>query len=435
MLPKIRALLRGSSGKVVIIMLGSGVGQLLVLAVTPLLTRLYTPAQFGLFTVFVAVVSVTGTFALFRFDAAIPLPGSDRVAAALAWLAIVLAVIVSLVILAVGPWLGEPIGRMVGSDGLGAVWWLVAVATVIIAFDQVFLTWMVREKRYKALALRNALQGAGQAGGQALLGVTALQSVGLLIGWILGRVAAIGGLFSAGGLLRQGRPRFSDLREAASRYRRFPLVSSWSALINVLGQQAPFLVVSAYYGAITIGLLGLTIRIIAAPATLIGQAVGRVFQGEASSAVRDNERTLARIVTRNATTLFWLGLPICVLLAAAGPWIFELIFPPDWAEAGTYARWLAVGYLAQLVVSPVSQTLLILEQQGYQLAWDVSRLIITVGGPLIAAMLGAPAIVAVAVLSGAFVVCYAVLYVACVRAARHYDNAGAGANPAGGLAG
>lgn len=427
-----RRLLRGSSGSVIVIMLGSGAGQLLVLAASPILSRLYTPAQFGLFTALVLITSVTGTFALFRFDAAIPLPTSDRVAASVAWLALGLATVVSLVILAVGAWIGGPISRLVGTPGLGSVWWLVALATFMVAVDQVFLTWMVREKRYKALALRNALQGAGQAGGQVALGVSAaLRPTGLLVGWIIGRVAAIGGLFSAGGLLRQGRPTVAGLTHAAKRYRRFPLVSSWSALINSLGQQVPLLVIGAYYGSITLGLVGFTVRIIAAPAALIGQAVGRVFQGEASAAIRDRRRTLRRIVVTNARTLFWLGLPICAVLAAFGPWLFTVVFGAEWAEAGTYARYLAVGYLAQLAVSPISQTLLILERQGYQLAWDVSRLIATVGGPVIAAAAGASATVAIMVLSAAFVVCYGVLYLACVRAARQYDGAPGGTRLAG----
>ncbi len=412
----------GTPGGVMAILLGSGIGQLLVLAVSPILTRLYTPEQFGVLTVFVSVTSVLGTFVLFRFDAAIPLPASDRVAAAVAWLGLGLATCLSVLTGLLGVWVAVPLARLVGTPALAGVWWLVAGATFMVAVDQVLLTWMVREKRYRALGLRNGLQGAGQAAGQVGLGWTGWNPVGLLVGWIAGRIAAVGGLFSSGGLLRQGIPTRDGLVQAAVRYRRFPLVSSWSALINALGQQAPFLVISAYYGSVTIGLLGLTIRVIAAPASMVGQAVGRVFQGEASEAVRLGDRPLRPIVTANTRILLAIGAPVCVILAAFGPWLFHVVFGAAWEEAGQYARLLSVGYLAQLAVSPISLTLLILERQGTQLAWDALRLVLTVGGPLAAALLGGSAIVAVGVLSAMFVLCYGTLFLVCWQAASRHDR-------------
>jgi O-antigen/teichoic acid export membrane protein len=419
---RLRRLRFGSTASVLWILVGSGFGQLIALAVSPVLTRLYTPAQFGLLTVFISVTSVLGTFVVFRFDAAIPLPRSDRVAAAVAWLGLGLTVVLSLAIGLLGPVLAGPVSRLVGSPDLAGVWWLVAAATFMIAVDSVLLTWMVREKRYRALALRNVLQGVGQAGGQVGLGWTAAGPVGLLIGWIIGRIAAVGGLFSRGGLFRQGVPRRATMRLAASRYRRFPLIASWSALLNSLGQQAPFLVISAYYGSVTIGLLGLTVRVMAAPVTLIGQAVARVFQGEASAAVRERSRPLRPIVRSNATVLLAIAAPLAVLVLILGPWLFAVVFGRGWQQAGEFARILALGYVAQLAVSPISQTLLILEKQGTQLAWDALRMIVTVGGPLVAAIAGATPTQAILVLAAGYVVCYSTLFVTCYRAAGRHDE-------------
>lgn len=403
-------------------MLGSGIGQAVVLAVSPILTRVYTPEQFGVWTIFVSLSSVFGTLVLFRLDAAIPLPKSDRAAASLAWLALSVSTVVSLVIGLLGPLVAAPLASLLNVPGLADVWWLVVAATFMIAVDQVLLTWMVREKRYRAVAVRNALQGIGQGVGQVALAWTPLKSVGLLVGWIIGRIAAIGGLFSSGGLLRQGRPTRSEMWDAAVRYRRFPLISSWSALINSLGQYVPGLVIGAYYGSEVLGLYGLTIRVIGAPIALIGQAVGRVFLGEASAAIRDRDRSMRAIVLSNARALTLIGLPICLVIVIAGPWAFGLIFGAEWVEAGQYARILALGYLAQMVVSPISVTLLILERQGMQLGWDILRLAIATAAPALAAVLGAPAIVGIAAMSAAYAVCYGVLLIVCVRAAGEHDR-------------
>lgn len=422
-LARIRRLIAGASGgNVIVILIGSLIGQGVAFAVSPILTRLYTTADFGLMTVFVSVISILGTGVLFRLDAAIPLPKADRVAAGIAWWALGLTTVGSAVIWLLQPVVAAPLGRLFASPGLADVWWLVAVGTFMVGVDQVLLTWMVREKRYRALGLRNGLQGVGQSAAQLALGPTVLRSTGLLIGQVIGRIAAVGGLFSSGGLLRQQRPDRRLMRESISRYRRFPLVSSWSALINVLGQQAPFLVISAYYGNVVVGLLGLTIRVMVAPASLLGQAVGRVFQGEASAAIRDRDRPLRPIVIANVRVLAALGAPVAIVIMVFGPAIFRFVFGGEWTEAGRYAQILALGFLAQLAVSPVSQTLLVLERQGTQLAWDTARLVLAMGAPMLVAILGAGPAAAMVALSAAYVVAYAALFWVCLRASREYDD-------------
>jgi O-antigen/teichoic acid export membrane protein len=408
---------------VLTILLGTGIGQLVVLAVSPVLTRLYTPDEYGVFTVFVAVVSVLGTFTLFRLDAAIPLPRSDRLAASVAWVGIAACTLMSLLIGLLAPVLGPAVADLVNSPALATVWWWVAAATFMVAIDQVLLTWMVREKRYPALGLRNALQGIGQAAGQVGLAWTPIRSVGLLVGWIIGRIAAVGGLFSRGGLLRQGVPRARTMRAAVVRYRRFPLIASWSSLLNSLGQQAPLLVISAYYGSVTIGLLGLTVKVMAAPVVLLGQAVARVFQGEASEAIRDRHRPLRPILMSNVKVLAAISVVMAIVVMVGGPWLFGVIYGAEWEPSGQFARLLAVGYAAQLTVSPVSQILLILERQTRQFLWDATRLVITVGAPLAAAAAGASATVAVTVLSACWVVTYGALLWVCLGAATSHDRA------------
>lgn len=425
-------LLSGSSGGVVWMVLGSGVGQVIALAVLPILSRVYTDEQFGLLTGFIAITSITGTFVVFRLEAAIPLPKSDRTAAAVAWLGIGIGAAGSLTIGLIGPVVAVPFAEMFRLPDLAPVWWWVAAATFAVVLDKVLLTWMVREKRYKALAARNFLQGVGQAGFQVGFGYAPFKSVGLLIGWILGRVVALGGLFSGGGLFAQGVPRPRDLADAWRRYRRFPLVASWAALLNVLGQQAPFLLLGAYYGQATLGLIGMTTRVLTAPVTLIGQAVSRVFQGEGSEAIRLGTKPLRPILRANVKALSAISLPIALILTVVSPPLFSFVLGSQWREAGVYAQILAFGYAAQLIVSPISQTLLILEKQGAQLAWDASRMVVTVGGPLLAAILGASPTVAVATLSAGFVVCYGALWWTCHRIAGRYDRSLPG--PAAGAA-
>ena len=94
------------------------------------------------------------------------------------------------------------------------------------------------------------------------------------------------------------------------------------------------LLISAFYGDARAGLLGLTVRVVAAPSMIIGQAVAQVFTGESSAAIREPKGTLAPMLRYTVGRLLMVGaLPTAVLVLAA-PWLFGLIFGPDVDRGG-----------------------------------------------------------------------------------------------------
>lgn len=395
---------------------GGAVGQLVTLLLAPVLTRLYTPADFGVLAVFTSIISILGVLTTLRLEVAVVLPESEEEAAAVAWLAGTCAIVVALVIGAAGPLVAAPLGALLDAPALPGLWWLVALTSLLVGAFQLLSAWITREQRYSALGLRNFSLGTATVGGQLGLGLLGAGSIGLLLGQAAGYLAAVCGLGSARRALR--RPARGAVLAALRRYRRFPLVASWSAVLNSAGQQAPILVVSAMYGQFVVGLLGLTVRVLAAPVVLVGRAVAQVFLGEASAASRTRTGDMARQLRNTVLALVAIGALPALVLALFAPALFGVLFGAQWVEAGHYAQLLSLGYLAQFAVSPVSQTLLLLERQALQLTWDSSRLVLTCGAPLACAVLGAPADVAVAALSAAFVVSYTALFLTCWRLAR-----------------
>lgn len=414
---------RRRPGRVLTVLLGSAGGQGLVILSTPVLTRFYDPNAFGLLSVFSAISAVLATGMVMRLDSAITLPRSARGAAAVAHLAAVLAASLTILAGVFGTLVGAPVARFFNTPALAHYWWLLAVATLLLAFDQLMLGWLTRNQRYSSIARRNFSVGLGQVVVQLALGALHFGSTGLLLGMVAGRLCGLGGLLSKGGLLRQGAPQPRLMRAATGTYRRFIYVGVWSALINSIGSQVPLLVIGAAYGQHVVGLTGLTFRILAAPAALIGLAVAWVFKAEVSEVVRKPGASGVRdLIVKNSRTLLLLGTPVAIIIIIFGPPGFRLAFGPEWTVAGEYARYLAVGYLFQLVVSPVSNTLVLLNKQGAQLAWDAGRMALTVGTPAVCAIARFGPAVAVMVLSVSYVVSYGLLYVLCLRVARDFDQ-------------
>ena len=410
--PRLPTAMRGIAS----IVTGSIAGQGLVILSYPLLTRLYSPAELGLLTVFTSVVSMVGVISAACLEPAIPIPPDDGDAADVAWAALAAVAGMTILTAVVGFLVAEPLAELLGVPSLAQYWWLVAATVFVLGAYMVLSEWMVRDRTYGALGRRNLFQGLGQVATQVGLGLAGVRPLGLLLGLGVGRALAMGGLVSRGGLLRQRRPTLAGLRAAVRRFRRFPLLAAPSALVNSAGLEMPLLLVSALYGDVRAGLLGLTIRVFSGPTAIIGQAVSQVYTGETGAALRSPTGKLGRLLRGAVRRLLLLGAGPALLLVVAGPWMFGLIFGPTWTEAGEYARFLAVAYLAQFAVTPVSSTLFLLERQGQELVWGCLRLLLTAGGVAACGLLGEPVQIAIVVLAVGHVVSYAVLYGLCLRA-------------------
>lgn len=401
---------------------GSVAGQAVVILTYPLLTRIYDPVQFGLLTVFTSTVTLLAVLSTAALDGAIPLPVDDRDAAAVAWAGLAFAAATSLVTALVGWVAAGPVAALLGAPQLAAYWWLAALTVLAMGAYEVLTDWMVRSRSYGALGRRNTFQGVGQVATQVVFGIAGVRPLGLLLGLGAGRLAALGGLFSRGGLLHQPRPTFAALRAAVSRFRRFPLLALPSTFVNRAGLEVPLLVISAVYGDARVGLLGLTMRVVAGPLATVGQAAYQVFAGESSADVRSARGTLGAGIRSSVRRLLLVGLVPAAALIGFGPGLFGLVFGQEWAEAGTFARVLALAYLAQFAIVPVSATLFLLERQGQELIWAAVRLLLTTVGPAACGLAGAPIVVAVAALAAAHAVSYLALYRLCVRAADASDQ-------------
>jgi O-antigen/teichoic acid export membrane protein len=388
----------------------------------PLLTRLYDAAEFGLLTVFASVTTMISVGSSAALNRAIPIPPGDPEAADVAWTALAAVTVTTVLTAAVGLVAAAPIAQLLGVPQLAHFWWLIALTVFVMGSYNILSVWMVRERSYGALGRRNMLQGVGQTATQVGLGLMQIRPVGLLLGLGVGRLFGLGGLLSSGGLLRQRRPSLAALRRTLRRYRRFPLLTVPSGLLNSGGLEVPLLVISALYGDARAGLLGLTVRVIGAPTTIIGDAVAQVFTGESSAAIREPKGTLAPLMRYTTGRLLIIGALPTALLVLGGPWLFGVVFGPTWTEAGDYARVLAFAYLAQFVVNPISGMLQLLERQGHSLAWAGVRLLLTAGGPAVCGLVGAPVLLAIGALSIGHVVSYTLMFFLCLRAARASDD-------------
>jgi O-antigen/teichoic acid export membrane protein len=366
---------------------GTAVAQAVVVLTSPILSRLYTPADFGVLTVYVSIVTILSIVASLRYELAIPLPEREDVAAGLLALSILCVAVVSTLVALATSVLREQIPVWTNTPAFRPHLWTLSMGLAATGVYQILSYWAVREKAFRRLARTRLSQSLGTVLTQLLLGVATVGPLGLLLGQVVGQITAACAL--ATGRFRESSqwPKkigWTSMYSAAARYRRFPLLSTGSGLLNSAGLQLPPLLLATFFDTEVVGWFALGRRVVTMPMILVGQSVAQVYVGEASRMVHKDAAALYRLYLKTAGRLALIGgLPIALLGLVAPP-LFAFVFGEPWREAGRYVQVLAVMSAAQFVVVPLSNTLNVLERQDLQLGWDAARLVLVVGAMFLA---------------------------------------------------
>jgi len=399
---------------------GTVLAQALVVASSPILTRLYEPEAFGVLAVYSSILSVLLVFGTMRYELAVPLPEDDNVAACLVILAFAILTLVAATA-EVGLWaFGDQLATWLNGGALRPYLWLLPVGLLGEGAFQTLSYWAMRKGHFGELARAKIVQVAAMVAVQIGTATFGVGTVGLMVGDTVGRLAGGGMLVIVlgvgGSVALLKRTPMQSVVNVARRYAKFPLVTSWASLLNVVSLQAPIVLLSAFFGIRVAGFYSLAYRVLGLPSAVLGQAAGQVFLTRAAQARRQPER-LAALTKGVSLALLGIGLPVFGVIMIAGKELFVLVFGQEWAIAGEHAQVLSLWFMLWLVSSPLSSLLLVREWQGLSLALTVFQLSLRMVAIWLGARMGSSG-VAVVLLGAAGVVIALVEFRWFFRAAR-----------------
>lgn len=352
----------------------TALGHVISLVSMPVITRLYSPADFGLQAGLSSLFALLLVVAAGKYDQAIVLSEDDDDAINLAAVALLVSILICCALGLVVWTSSDLMARQVGVPKLAGYLWLLPWTLFAGSLAAIFTGWHLRRKAYPHVARQMLEFHSFQALAQVGFGLLHLAPLGLLLGELCGRAASIA--IQARGMWNQTSPRLSAItfpgmwRQACA-HSRFPFVAAPSALLNVLVIALPPFFLLRYYGETVAGLYFAGNRLAAAPITMLGSAVANVFYSELASHQHDLEGNRQRFnALTSQLTLMALGI-LPFLLSA--PWWVGPLLGEQWAEAGVLMAVLAPLVLGRLIVSPLSQTYYVYGKQHVLLVLDAVR--------------------------------------------------------------
>lgn len=391
---------------------GTTFAQALSVLATPILTRIYGPESYGLSALFVSIVASVGVVSCLRYELAIMLPKRDEDAANLLAASLILAGVISVLTIPITYYVGNFIILSLKSPALNPYLWLIPLAVFLNGVVLAFNYWISRTRHFGSLSVARVASSIATTGTQLGAGFAGYATGGsLIIANIIGSAASaiMLGVRVWGSnmpLLKSSLSR-QGILDGMKRYAKFPLIDSWSALLNTLSWQLPVFLLSTFFSPTVVGYYGLSMMVLQFPATLIGGAISQVFFQRAAEAKFEGK--LSKVVEDTVLRLAVLGLFPMLLLSVMGKEAFIVVFGTAWSEAGFYSQILALWIFITFIASPISTLLSIFEKQGSSLIFNIILLIMRAGALVVGGLLG-NARTAIALFALVGIVIYSMLF-------------------------
>lgn len=352
-----------------------------MVAISPVLARLCTQEEFGVYGVFLSTATILAAIAPLGYPEGILAPPSRRQSDALFAASLYSAAVVGTActaILVLALWL-YPGGSAI------LPWWggPLLVPTVIgMAVSYSVQIFVARSTDWRAAQHIVVVQACLRMTLQLSFAFLGFGAVGLALAEGLMR-----SLTAGFGLWRIRLPfaerilpiTLREVANAALSYWRFPAIRMPSSFLNNVATLAPTPLIAAVYGLNAAGLWVLVDQVINVPLGFVNKTVGDVFAGYFTRAFHDDPGKARKLFWTTAAALVPIGLIPSVALWYLGSEIFAVAFGQNWRPAGELAGLMAWVLFARFVAQPLSWACNTVNRPEAKLLFDFFQIALVAG--------------------------------------------------------
>jgi len=359
------------------IITGNVLAEIIAILTAPIITRLFSPNTLGISTLFFSVAGIIGSIVCLRFDPAIILPADDKESANLFAICLVIVSIFTIGTFIIVLFASPSISGFLRAPTLSRYLWLLPLVVFLTGLYSAAGGWNTKKKNFGYFPIAQGVNTGFSASGQIGAGLSGYAtSGGLIAGNIFGTLCAtltfLGLTVRDSGDFLRRSISVQGMRKAFSRYRQFPLIDTWSTLLNATFIQLPVFMLSIYFSPSQIGWYGLASLVIMMPASVLGSAINQVFFQRLSRV--DEEGQFRTMIEQLFGTIVILGLFPTLVMVITGADLFSVVFGALWREAGIYAQILISYCFVSSLALPFLSIYYVKEKLRFGLIFNITLL-------------------------------------------------------------
>jgi len=343
------------SRNVLTLMTGTTISQAIPIAISPILTRIYTPEDFGVFSLFIAITGVFSVIASGRYELALMLPEKDEDAINIFALGIVIILLFTTMLFFVVFVFHSSLLDILNNKEIGYWLYFMPVAFLFVGLFNLLSYYNNRKKNYKDIANATIVKSIVLAMVQLSIGFFKTGPSGLIGGQIASSLFAnlklLKNILKDKEMLSKvGRGKMLTL---AKQYRDFPKYQAPHAMLNTFSSYIPVYLFTPFFGLHIVGLYSLSTRIVFAPMMILAGASAKVYNQKVTQLYNEKGDAYGFTVSMLKSLLKKIIVPFLIIVIFA-PDIFAFVFGEKWRESGIYTQILAPFLLLNILVSTVS---------------------------------------------------------------------------------
>lgn len=388
-----------------LMILSSGIAQVILIITTPIITRLYSPTEFGEFTIFSNIAMILIPIINARYDLLIVNTKNDRSANILSQISFLISLLILLILIpifAISAWL---------YPNFILDFIFIIIMLFLVSLTNIFTNYLNKERKYKVLSLINVFRAGSMALLQIIFGLLALGSLGLIIGFSLSYIAGI----TLG--YKTFKKHFNIVRDKEETKALFLenknqlVYSTPSILLNSLSFSVVVFFIGILYTNTEVGIYGMAIRVLGIPVTIISLGLSKIFMQQANDYYIEygNFRNL---LLKFSSILVIVSIILYVPLYLFSEELVNILLGHSWVDAITVIKIVIPLFVIRLIVSTISLSVIVLQKQQLELILQALFLIGTTATFVISKMLNLTFLNFVSINTVVLIVSYMIFFIA-----------------------
>jgi O-antigen/teichoic acid export membrane protein len=355
-----------------ILLTGTVAAQIIPVLMQLFLRRVFSPEQFGAFSVYMSILGILSIIVTLRYEMAIVLPDDNTDAVNLLGLTIGLSFIFNIVLAVVIFLFHLPIIHVFNfPEKYGLFLYFIPPGVFLFSSYQAINYWLIRIKAFKASSINKVSRRAAEGVVQIIFGIVKLP-VGLVMADLFGNL--VNNLSGINQLLKHNIEfksiRINRIFLLWKRYIHFPKYNLLPAVLDTFTLAMPIFLINKFFSSTCAGFVDLTQLAIVAPLSIISATISQVLLQKISEKRQANQPILRNVVSLSIV-LFSIAFIVLLVIQLWSTSLFQFVFGDKWIISGQIAKILVLSYSIRFIVSPLSIIFIALEKIRTQAFWQI----------------------------------------------------------------
>ncbi len=363
---------------------GNAVSMALGFCFTPFIARIYGPEVYGVFALFIAIVTTLSPLSTLQFPFGFVASETQKEFDGLIVITVGVITMGTVSLLILIAFFRFEFLQLFDSLELLPFAYLIPLQFFFMGIDNLLLGWNIYNKEFGRGAKAKIFSVVGSKGLTLGWGLIHPTVVGMIVGNLL-----VYPFESAVKITREirtsARRIFKDIRvhnllAVFKKFRSYPFYVTPGSIINNFGSQLPIYLFAIYFENAFVGMFALANSLVFMPLSILINSSTTVFLQKAAELKQNSPKELSSFVFNLYKKLFITGLVPLVIFSLLSEWLFTLILGETWTNAGYFASFIAISAILSVVFLPLSVLFRILQKERLNFTLNVIFTIVKAGG-------------------------------------------------------